>query len=170
MVGETRYGPFAHLLRRSQYILSTVATVAPWPRGSMGCSAPISNRSRFLWSVSFVSLSRLHSMLRGVPSTLINTLTRATRARTASHPLAHIDTPPNTFPKMAVTNCCTSLRRRKTLRRSRQPMLSHHLRRQMRLTERAIVVGITRASYTSEDGFVPKASDTSGDGRVCTAP
>eukprot|EP00964_Phaeocystis_antarctica_P051402 scaffold29982_cov65-Phaeocystis_antarctica.AAC.1 len=71
---------------------------------------------------------------------------------------------------MAVTNCCTSLRRRKTLRRSRQPMLSHHLRRQMRLTERAIVVGITRASYTSEDGFVPKASDTSGDGRVCTAP
>ena len=44
-------------------------------------------------------------------------------------------------------------------------MLSHHLRRQMPLTERATVVGITRLS-TSEDGDVIKACDTNGDGRV----
>eukprot|EP00964_Phaeocystis_antarctica_P161246 scaffold133284_cov65-Phaeocystis_antarctica.AAC.2 len=44
--------------------------------------------------------------------------------------------------------------------------LIQHLRKQMRLTERATVVGITRASYTSEDGGVPKASDTNGGGAV----
>eukprot|EP00964_Phaeocystis_antarctica_P082120 scaffold51460_cov28-Phaeocystis_antarctica.AAC.1 len=62
---------------------------------------------------------------------------------------------------MAVTNAVT--------RRKPAPfnssMLSHHLRRQMPLTERATVVGITRLS-TSEDGDVIKACDTNGYGRV----
>ena len=45
-------------------------------------------------------------------------------------------------------------------------MLSHHLPRQMPLAGRAAVVGITRPPSTAEDGGVPKASDTSGDGRA----